>query len=211
VSSLRNRLSEFFRRPYGVGAPLNIYMFAPSQLIRHVKTAIKDPRYFIDRARVVIYQVQHPSEPWLTRDALRAIKAFVHPNMRVLEWGSGKSTSWLARHVREVVSVEHDSEWHSRVKVMLSDAGITNTQLMLADAASYAAQASRFPDGFFDLILIDGADRDGCIRAAATKVRPGGWVVVDNAESIWDYSPLANFQRTITHNGVWQTDIFIRT
>ncbi len=211
MKSLRSRVSEFFRRPYGVGTPLNIYMFAPSRLIAHLKTAIADPRYFVNRIRVIEYQLLHPSEPWLTKEALRAIKRFVAPDMRAFEWGSGKSTLWLAAHVAEVVSVEHDAAWYARVRSMLAEAGARNTDLRMADVMAYAAQISSFPDNFFDFVLIDGADRNGCIRAAATKVRPGGWIVVDNADSAWDYSPLANYQRTVTHNGVWQTDIFIRS
>ena len=94
---------------------------------------------------------------------------------------------------------------------MLSQAQIRHVQLKLADPARYAAQISGFPDGCFDLIIIDGAERNECIRAAASKVRPGGWIVVDNAECAWDYSPLGEYRRTATGNGVWQTDIFIRT
>lgn len=210
MSSIRDRISEFFRRPYGVGAPLNIHMFLPSRVIRHTKTAVRNPRYFVSRIRVMAYQLLHPSEPWLTKDALRAIKSFIAGNMRAFEWGSGKSTLWLAQQVREVVSIEHDPLWYSRVQAMLSDAHIQNTHLKLADPAKNAEQISVFPDGCFDIVIIDGADRNGCIRAAASKVRPGGWIVVDNAESAWDYSPLADYRRVITSNGVWQTDIFVR-
>ena len=210
MQDVRQRISEFFRRPYGVGAPLNIHMFAPARIVQHVKTAASDPRYFVNRIRVMAYQFLHPSEPWLTRDALRAIKGFVAGNMRAFEWGSGKSTLWLARHVSEVVSVEHDPAWHSRVQGMLNDAGIRNAELRLADEARYAGQISSFPDSSFDFVIVDGADRNGCIRAAVSKVRPGGWIVVDNADSGWDYSPLAGYRRIETSNGVWQTHIFVR-
>ena len=211
MRNVRDRISEFIRQPYGVGAPLNIYMFLPARIVQHARTAVRNPRYFVSRIRVMAYQLRHPSEPWLTQDALRAIKSFIAGSMRAFEWGSGKSTLWLAQHVREVVSIEHDASWYSRVQGMLNDARIQNTQLKLAGTADYAAQITAFPDHWFDFILIDGADRNGCIRAAASKVRPGGWIVVDNAESALDYSPLAHFRRIPTRNGVWQTDIFVRS
>ena len=210
MTNPRDRIAEFFRRPYGVGAPLNIYMFVPSRLVRHLKTAWSDPRYFVNRLRVVAYQLTHPAEPWLTQDAVRAIKGFLTGDMRAFEWGSGKSTVWLARHVQQVVSVEHDPPWHARVQTMLHDAGITNVQLHLADPSRYAGEIAPFPDRSFDFILIDGAERNGCIRAAAAKVRAGGWIVVDNADAGWDNSPLTGYRRTVTSNGIWQTDIFIR-
>jgi predicted O-methyltransferase YrrM len=186
-------------------------MFLPSRMMRHVQTAVKNPRYFISRIRAMGYQLLHPSEPWLTKDALRALKSFVAGDMRAFEWGSGKSTLWLAQHVSEVVSIEHDPLWYSRVQAMLSDARIRNARLRLADPARYAGEISAFPDDYFDFVLIDGADRNGCIRAAAAKVRPGGWIVVDNADSGWDYSPLAEYRRIVTCNGIWQTDIFVRS
>src|SRR5262245_57812837 len=208
MTNLRDRISEFFRRPYGIGAPLNIYMFVPSRLVEHSKTAVHNPRYFVSRLRVIAYQLFHPAEPWLTQDALRAIKSFIASDMRAFEWGSGKSTLWLAQQVRELVSIEQDPEWYARVQAMLGGARIGNTQLKLAEPDGYAAEISGFPDGFFDLVIIDGADRNKCIRAAESKVRPGGWIVVDNAECAWDYSPLSAYRRTATGNGVWQTDIF---
>ena len=68
MRNIRYRIAEFFRRPYGVGAPLNIHMFGPSRMAQHAKTAANDPRYFANRIRVMAYQLLHPSEPWLTRD-----------------------------------------------------------------------------------------------------------------------------------------------
>ena len=93
---------------------------------------------------------------------------------------------------------------------MLDDAQIRNTRLCLADPRAYAAQIDGFPDAWFDFILIDGAERNACIRAATRKVRPGGWIVLDNADAGWDSSPLCEYRRTVTSNGVWQTDIFVK-
>jgi hypothetical protein len=211
MGNVRDRVAEFFRRPYGIGAPLNIYMLAPSHLIRHAKTALSDPRYFVSRIRVILYQLRHSSEPWFTAEALRALKGFVNKNMHAFEWGSGKSTLWLADRLRDVVSVEHDPAWHARVQVMLNEAQVRNAHVKLADPAEYAEQIAPYPDGCFDLVIVDGADRNACIRAAASKVRPGGWIIVDNAEAAWDCSPLTGYRRIETRNGVWQTDIFIRS
>lgn len=210
MTALGRHVQEFFRRPYGTGAPLNVYMFLPTRLLQHAKTAVSDPRYFISRLRVMAYQLRHPGEPWLTQDALRAIKGYIARDMRAFEWGSGKSTVWLARHCRTVVSVEHDPQWYERVKTMLGGHDTENAEIRLADGASYAEQISRFPDASFDFVLVDGAERNACIRAAAPKLRPGGWMVVDNAEARFDYSTLHGYRRVVTRNGVWQTDIFVK-
>lgn len=47
---------------------------------------------------------------------------------------------------------------------------------------SYAAAIDRYPDGFFDLILVDGRARSSCMKHALSKICPGGCLVLDDAE-----------------------------
>ena len=46
----------------------------------------------------------------------------------------------------------------------------------------YVRQAEAWPDGSFDLLLVDGRARPGCVAAALPKVAPGGAVLLDNAD-----------------------------
>ncbi|HEY0953010.1 MAG TPA: hypothetical protein VGD85_22645, partial [Nocardioides sp.] len=54
--------------------------------------------------------------PWWTFAAADAVEDFLRarPGARVLEWGSGASTVWLARRAGSVVTVEHDPAWAAR-------------------------------------------------------------------------------------------------
>jgi predicted O-methyltransferase YrrM len=74
----------------------------------------------------------------------------------------------------------------------------------------YAKRIDEFPDDAFDLVLLDGEDRDSCIRAAARKVQCGGFVVLDNADYEFDTAALNGDEQRSTFNGVWRTDICIR-
>jgi len=47
---------------------------------------------------------------------------------------------------------------------------------------AYASQIDGFPDGFFDIVLVDGRARPACIAHGASKVRDGGLFILDNAE-----------------------------
>jgi len=47
---------------------------------------------------------------------------------------------------------------------------------------SYASALDRFPDAFFDLVLVDGRARPSCIKHAVAKKMLGGFLVVDNTE-----------------------------
>lgn len=46
----------------------------------------------------------------------------------------------------------------------------------------YAAAIDAYPDEYFDVVLIDGRARPSCFLHAMTKVKFGGYVVLDNAE-----------------------------
>jgi hypothetical protein len=53
--------------------------------------------------------------PWITYPALKVLDRIVRPGYRVFEYGSGSSSIWWRGRVGELVSVEHDPSWSSRV------------------------------------------------------------------------------------------------
>src|SRR2546430_9982143 len=52
--------------------------------------------------------------PWMTFAAIRFLDRLLTKEMRVFEYGSGGSSLFFSRRVREVVSVEHDGAWENR-------------------------------------------------------------------------------------------------
>jgi predicted O-methyltransferase YrrM len=91
------------------------------------------------------------------------------------------STIWLARRVQFLISVESDSTWFRNVSGALERQRLHNVQYELRSRASYP-DLSDFPDGHFDLVLVDGQWRSDCIQEAVPKVRGGGWVYLDNTD-----------------------------
>jgi len=185
-------------------------MFSPTNFVRNAKTVLRNPRYLYNRVGVMVDQMVHPEDPWLTRNAVDQLASYLKPTMKGFEWGSGRSTVWLARRLEHLVSIEHNAEWHSQTKEKLTATGLLNVDYRLVPQTAYARQIEEFPNGYFDFIVIDGEDRNNCIVAAAAKVHIGGWVVVDNADSGYDFGPLAAFDLQQTSNGVWRTDLFTR-
>jgi len=113
--------------------------------------------------------------PWLHPEVTRYLESLLHPEDRVYEHGSGGSTLWLASRVWFVISIESDPAWYER----LSRMALTNV-LMLRDDPCIPECVV----GAYDLMLIDGepVERRGMfLKAAAGMVKPGGWVVLDNA------------------------------
>jgi len=121
-------------------------------------------------------------QPWISYRAARDIKRLLNPDWRVLEFGAGMSTIWLAKRSKFVVSVESNAEWHRRVRALLDAYRVRNVDLRYRRTVDEYIGAISPADGVFDLALIDGEWREGTAASALRVVRPGGLVYVDNAD-----------------------------
>ncbi len=131
--------------------------------------------------------------------------------MQVFEYGAGGSTLFFARRVSKVIAVEHDPAWAAQVQAALAAEQLGNASIQVvlpeadpawkgkdpADPASgistavayrgmsfrnYAGVLDRWPDSLFDVIMVDGRARPACVHHALPKVKPGGLLILDNAE-----------------------------
>lgn len=148
--------------------------------------------------------------PWITFEAQSWLKEYLSKNMVVFEYGSGGSTLFFSKRVKKLISVEHDNIWYSRVFDILKDENISNCTYLLfkpqlafdnqpdftdpygftsnspeytnMSFETYVKTLDKFPDNSFDLVFIDGRTRPSCILHALDKVRPGGFLMLDNSE-----------------------------
>lgn len=149
--------------------------------------------------------------PWVTFAAIKFLDQKLTKDMRVFEYGSGGSSIFFAERVKEVISIEHDKSWSQKVLEKIQTHGYKNSQLRLVEPKEdlqvinknasdidsyisndeiyigksfedYAKSIDEYPAGYFDVILIDGRARPSCFKHAVTKVKEGGFLVLDNAE-----------------------------
>lgn len=140
--------------------------------------------------------------PWMPFAAIEFLKKEIKGGARVLEFGSGGSTLFLARRAAQVVTVEHDEAWAERVRAALSERRIDNVDFRCVPPrpggepgfaseleayrglsfVEYVGVLSEFPEGHFDAVIVDGRVRNACVRAAVSRVRRGGVVVLDNSD-----------------------------
>lgn len=140
-------------------------------------------RYVRDRIGELIYQKKNPEKPWLTPQACEILDDLIRPSDHVLEFGSGRSTRWFAKHAGAVTSIEHNPEWFAIVTQEIQKNGISNVDLRLVENISdYSAEADGIvSDGSIDIALVDGVMRDTCAVVAARKVRAGGVIIIDDS------------------------------
>jgi predicted O-methyltransferase YrrM len=133
---------------------------------------------------------------------------------RVFEWGSGGSTLFFAKRAAELIAVENDGDWTEKVRAACAERGHQHVTLAFHPAddttapvefdpsdperyhsgssvqgghlfRSYAEHIVPFPGDHFDIVVVDGRARPACLRLALPKVKPGGLLVLDNAERPW--------------------------
>ncbi|TXI79590.1 MAG: hypothetical protein E6Q44_09055 [Flavobacteriales bacterium] len=148
---------------------------------------------------------------WITFPAIDRLDRILKRTDRVFEYGGGGSTLFWLDRVAQVVTVEHDPQWYAILEQRLRKEGADRwtgihvpatpgtlvpvpdpaepAHYASADAASqgcnyqaYVHAIDRYPDGHFDVLMIDGRARTSCLAHATAKLKRGGLLVLDNAE-----------------------------
>jgi hypothetical protein len=160
------------------------------------------PIYVARRLAYKLYERRHPDEPWLAQGAIRFLNQALPRDGVGLEWGSGRSTQWFGSRLRRLVSIEMDEDWYRTVNGQT--AGLESVDLRHINiehpidepsvpeyhpVPQYVAVIEEFAVGSLDFVLVDGHYRQACVRAALSRVRPGGLLAVDNT----DWMPLEDW------------------
>ena len=149
----------------------------------------RTPHYVYHRTRLMWYEATHPGCPCLSPDAIRLLTSMLRASDQGVEFGSGVSTAWFAARVGHLTSVESDKRWYATVSAMLEDRRLTNTHLVLApqdqpaefgDRSEYARTVFNLPDESIDFALIDGIYRDHTARLMMPKIKPGGFLIIND-------------------------------
>jgi LPS sulfotransferase NodH len=138
--------------------------------------------------------------PWLPFEIIDRLDQFLTPTARVFEYGGGGSTLWMAERAGEVVTAEHDPQWADVLRAQTAD--LANATLLVRSAADdyadYVPAIDDYPDGYFDVVVVDGRERVRCFERAVPKVRPGGLLLLDDTERS-RYAPAFEIAAGIRH------------
>jgi predicted O-methyltransferase YrrM len=158
----------------------------------------------VARLRYWMWEKRNPDKPWMCPGTIAFCEAHLSPAMTALEFGSGRSTRWFATKVGTLTSIEHDAAWHAVVKEQLARARIANVDYRLIplnhpeaegerldypSVPDYVAAADRLGDRSLDFAVVDGHYRTNCVQHLLPKIKPGGYLLVDDI-NLWP-SPAA--------------------
>ena len=165
--------------------------------------------------------MKHPI-PFYTPQSLEVLNSLIQPHWKVLEYGSGHSTIWYAERVNKVVSVEHNQTWYNIISKEAAKKNLVNLDYKLVDRP-YNHICNQFEDEYFDLVIVDGRDRNKCVQSSIPKVKSKGYLILDNSDRTERYKHsidlLADWNHTIypepspadygvTDAPIWWTTIY---
>ena len=141
--------------------------------------------------------------PWITFEAKKWLEKYLKPDMIVFEYGSGGSTLFYQKHVKKIISIEHDRIWYEKMLKYLKkkdlffnnyfliepekskkkdDSQSTSKVYSNMSFKKYVNSMDKYPQKYFDVIFIDGRDRNSCVKKSITKIRQDGIIILDNSE-----------------------------
>lgn len=139
------------------------------------------------------------------------IEKYLDPNDILLEWGSGNSTLYYSGLVQKIISIEHDKDWHNKIKSIIEYFGIKNIDQYHIPAHSPKPEPCRyeqfkdyaeFPKRVkikFTKVLIDGRARKYCAKSLYEIIKE------DNIIFIHDFNR-PDYQKTLKYYDIIEYD-----
>lgn len=163
--------------------------------------------------------------PWTSWEVIYRLRELTGKGKRVFEWGGGGSTRFFLGLECEVVTAERDAQWRGELAKHLSVNEIGGRWQLIAapqttgddDPTDYLGLLDA--NGMFDVVLVDDIHRVRCAQHAMKFIRPGGFIVVDDAQRT-DYTKVPTLLSGWKHEvcqgvgpcrlGITRTDLYFR-
>ena len=132
---------------------------------------------------------------WINYKAQNFLKNILNREMCILEYGSGSSTIWFSKRVKNILSIEHNKNYFLLLKKFINKS--CNIVLVLKEPkddldnfSSFRVKNKSFKDYVkypngkkkFDIIFIDGRCRNMCLKNSLNLIKDGGYIILDNSE-----------------------------
>jgi len=157
--------------------------------------------------------------PFLTMDAIRLMDKLVKPGMNILEIGGGNSSLWFLKRGVNLTTYEHDRQWalmvESKVKEHPEQYNAESFTLRIMQGSDVLNDLEKLGDKCFDVLLVDCMNaytrRTECLRIAKSKVKDGGWVILDNSDNPanWPADEIMNGKEMYRFTGYTPMSLFV--
>jgi hypothetical protein len=154
--------------------------------------------------------------PWYTKSFLDELVTWDLKGKTVFEYGLGATSLWWIKKGCKHFGMESNDQWFTAVADSIGQESKFELQL---DEKGYPQSIHQWVQDF-DIVIIDGIERDECVKPALECLTPGGVLIIDNwmQPSVWIATEenqkllLAlehKIYKQIGHED-WQTAVFIK-
>lgn len=117
--------------------------------------------------------------PWMNYQVITFLEQRLNNDLELFEYGSGYSTLFFAKLVKQVTAIEHDFSWFEIVNTM-KPASVNLIHQSLDDEDAYCNAAGRSKTAY-DVIVVDGRLRVRCVKAAMNCLSAQGVILLDDS------------------------------
>lgn len=158
-------------------------------------------RHITYKIKSSIVERLHPDWPWWSPEAISICDRLVKPTDTILEFGSGRSTIWLSSRCKNIISIENDESWYNNVKQQLTNLNLTHKAKLIYAALNknesvenqtYLAPIKTIQPSSLDVVIVDGKVRSYCTRLSMPLLKPGGVLIIDDADRFFVDKKLNN-------------------
>lgn len=174
-NQVKNFLSEFF---------INLYLIQniSRRLIFNKKSFLHQSGWISSIIKKTPVDENLKTIPWFNYSFYDFISKRLNSRIIIFEFGSGYSSIYFSKIVKKVYSVEHDSFWVKKIKLLTSNNHYI-IESSLNDKHHYI-NSLKFPESKFDIVFVDGRFRKECCIQAIKYLSEKGVVILDDSERI---------------------------
>ncbi len=117
--------------------------------------------------------------PWYTYPAVDFLNEKLNKTISIFEYGCGGSTKWLADKVSTIVAVEDHKEWKEFVEKEMPE----NVKIIFQpiDNQYTYSKSIQTTQTKFDLIIVDGKERNSCVENCLSNLNETGIIILDDS------------------------------
>lgn len=114
--------------------------------------------------------------PWYVKSFLDELANLDLSEKIVFEYGTGASSIWWVNKCKKLYGVESNEEYFNEVAKHIGDMACIELE---SDPIKYVQSIGHW-NTRYDIIVIDGIERDACIPSAVSYLKKDGVIIVDN-------------------------------
>lgn len=119
--------------------------------------------------------------PWYTYPAIEYLSQFDYEDKNIFEFGCGNSSRFWAKRAKSVTPVEDNSKYLEKWQAEFDE---KNIQIRFRQEGEAYYNAILEDENLYDVIVVDGKNREQCALMAMKRLAKGGIIILDDSDRI---------------------------